>query len=313
MVENNGPGDREGAKPPVRPAGSGDGPPAWASGFVSSPRSGDDASGPSTDEFALDAPADSSGDDGRALRAVPAPEPSGRPAWGDVAGTRPSGEEDSGVADGPAPWPTKEKPSAGRSARLSSTGRRKLLVGAGVGVVAVIFVGVFAAIISQFTGGSDEAPESSDEQLAVALEDELESSAPSEAESAAPAAGFSCDESREGKTVTGAGEGDTESVAGAVLKFERAYYVERDAEKVADVTAKDSPFREEAAVKTLQEGIDSVPSDTKYCVTVTPDGDKAKVELTEARPDQTPETFVQTFTTTRDGDRVLVTDVEEQE
>lgn len=177
---------------------------------------------------------------------------------------------------------------------------------AGIGLVVVAGVGVFGAIGAQAFGGSEEPTEQAEVQ---ALDEKLaqESIAPS----SAPVA-FTCDESSSGDTETGQGEGDRKSVAGVVFAFHHAYYEDRDAKKIAELMDGDSPFREDEAVKTLQEGIDTVPADTDYCVSVTPDGDKASVEVTEAQPNAAEETFVQEFTTKRDGDKVSIADVVEE-
>lgn len=192
----------------------------------------------------------------------------------------------------------------------AETSRNRPLPGwvkpAGIGLMVVAFVGVFGAIAAQAFGGSEEPSEQAEVQ---ALDEKLaqESIAPS----SAPVA-FTCDESSSGDTETGHGEGDRKSVAGVVFAFHHAYYEDRDAKKIAELMAEDSPFREDEAVKTLQEGIDTVPADTDYCVSVTPDGDKASVEVTEAQPKSAEETFVQEFTTKRDGDKVSIADVVEE-
>lgn len=177
---------------------------------------------------------------------------------------------------------------------------------ASIAGLVVLCVGVFGAIGVQAFGSSDEAPETGEVQ---ALDAKLaqESAAPS-----AVADEFSCASGTSGDVETGNGAGDQRSVAGVVFAFHHAYYSDRDAKKIADLTVEDSPFRSAEAIKTLQEGIDTVPSDTDYCVSVTADGDKAEVEVTEARPSAAEETFVQEFTTKRDGDTVSIVDVVEE-
>lgn len=123
-------------------------------------------------------------------------------------------------------------------------------------------------------------------------------------------AAFQCEGSASGETVTGDGAGDTRSVAGVVLAFQHAYYSERDAKKALSLTSDDSPL---VNVEALQEGIDSVPEGTEHCVSITADGAKALVKITEARPSEAPETFVQQVTTSRDGDRVEIVSIAAEE
>lgn len=310
MVENNGPGDREGAKPPVRPAESGDGLPAWANRAMGVRKSDESASVPDSQPAGL--------------RAVPGVEDS-RPAWARRA--RQSGS-DAGQAPSSSPAPASAPETAVDEVEAPATepfgavplkqdepprkggGVDRRWVAVGVGAAAVVAVaGVFGAIVMQFTGG-DDGEAGAEEPLPAAASEQL--SSPADEQAIAPAS-FSCEESREGKTVTGNGAGDTDSVAGSVLAFEDAYYNQRSAKAAVELTGKDSPFRSDAAVKTLQEGIDSVPKTTEYCVEVTTDGDKAAVELIEARPGASEETFVQKFTTSREDDKVVIVDISEEE
>lgn len=176
-------------------------------------------------------------------------------------------------------------------------------------VVLVVFVaGVGVLVATQMSSGADERTD-----LAAELDKmEAESAALAEPpkEAASESAAFECEESDSGDTVTGDGAGDRKSVAGVVLAFEHAYYTERDAKKALSLTSKDSPMVDATA---LQEGIDSVPRGTEYCVSITTDGDEARVELTEARPSAPPETFTQTITTSRAGDRVELVAIADEE
>lgn len=167
-------------------------------------------------------------------------------------------------------------------------------------VVLVVFVtGVGVLVATQMSGGTDERTD-----LAAEL-DKMEADS-----AAAASAAFECEESESGDTVTGAGTGDTESVDGVVLAFEDAYYNKRDAKKALSLTSKDSLM---ADAEALQEGIDSVPRGTEYCVSITTDGDEARVQITEARPSTAPETLTQTITTDRDGNRVEIVNIADEE
>ena len=256
------------------------------------------------------------------LRSVPGVEDS-RPAWarrarqsgadaGEVPSNSPAPEPEAAVdeVEAPATEPFGAVPLKPDEPPRKGAGVDRRWVAVGVGAAAVVAVaGVFGAIAMQFAGGGEEEA-GTDEPLPAAASEQLAS--PADKKAVAPAS-FSCEESREGKTVTGNGSGDTDSVSGAVLAFEDAYYNERSAKAAVELMGKDSPFRSDAAVETLQDGIDSVPADTDYCVEVTTDGDKASVELTEARPGASEETFVQKFTTSREDDKVVIVDISEEE
>lgn len=197
---------------------------------------------------------------------------------------------------------------AGMEPAPPADGKRRrdwVLPAAMVGVLVVLVGGAGLVLASQLSGGGDEATDIT----ADLAEIEGKSDAAPASAATTPtgqASAFECSESKSSGTVTGSGEGDTESVAGVVLAFEHAYYDERDAEEALSLTSDDSALVNEEA---LQKGIDSVPSDTEHCVSITADGDTARVELTEARPSAAPETFVQTITTSRDGDRVEIVDI----
>lgn len=259
--------------------------PAWAQGARPN------------EEGAAERPGPSGDDTEPALRAVPAPVGPAAPAWADpVPSPQPRPKE---VDEGEfAAEPGEAEP------KRSVMDRRKWIALAGGGAAVLLLVVVVAVIVSSLPGGEDDS--AADKPLAAALEEEA---AP--APTAAPAK-FTCEESSSGGQVTGNGAGDRKSVPGIVLAFEDAYYNSRDAKKATELTDTDSPFRPDEAVKVLQSGIDAVPAATDYCVTVTPDGDKATVEIVEARPSAAPETFTQTFSTKRDGDRVSITDIQEQ-
>lgn len=211
---------------------------------------------------------------------------------------------------GPAASESQSGGSVPESAALGERGRRPawavpvLLV-----AVLVVFVaGVGVLIATQMSGGTDEHTDLVAELDQIEAEPGALDEPP---EAAAPAStDFECEESDSGDTVTGAGAGDSKSVDGVVMAFEHAYYNERDAKKALSLTSKDSPMVD---AKALQEGIDSVPRGTEYCVSITTTGDEARVELTEARPSAVPETFTQTITTSRDGDRVEIVEIAEEE
>jgi len=215
-----------------------------------------------------------------------------------------------GSAAEPAPASAGGDPTWTGPVQSPQQGRRRertLATALTAGLV-VLVAGAGLLVLAQMSGDESE-PDDLAADLAK-MEAESGFAALSAAPTAAAAAGdFKCEESESGGTVTGSGAGDTKSVAGVILAFEHAYYSVRDAEKALDLTSDDSPLVDAEA---LQKGIDSVPKGTEHCVSITPDGSKARVEITEARPSQTPETFVQEITTSRDGDRVAIVAIAEE-
>lgn len=119
-----------------------------------------------------------------------------------------------------------------------------------------------------------------------------------------------CASSESATAVSGNGEGDQKSTAGVVLAFQHAYYVDRDADKMKPLLAKDSQITDLAA---LQRGIDSVDRGTTHCLRVVEDGEKAAlVDLTQTAPDGSETTYKQRVTTTREDDAVKIVSIEDR-
>lgn len=234
------------------------------------------------------------------------PQPRG--SWMDQLGEPGTGSGDSVPEPGPAVEEPRRESEAGHTRRPPAWVLPVVLVAVAVALVG----GIGLLIASSMPGGEQEEPTDLASDLAeIEGASTPEASAPAPSTSSSPTkAGFECEESKSGSTLTGAGSGDTTSVAGVVLAFQHAYYIDRDAKKALELTAEDSPL---VNAEALQEGIDSVPRGTKHCVSVTTDGDTARVEVTEARPSDTPVTFESKVTTSRDGDRVEIVDISEGE
>ncbi|NUS43835.1 MAG: hypothetical protein HOQ24_09130 [Mycobacteriaceae bacterium] len=110
-----------------------------------------------------------------------------------------------------------------------------------------------------------------------------------------------------GNTVRGAGPGGTDSGPSAVMAFQTAYYVTRSGGAARAVTTADANV---PAADTIQAGIDTIPTDTRFCVVVDPAGPHAwRVDLTETRPGHEPIVYRQTVTTTIADGRVLITGI----
>lgn len=220
----------------------------------------------------------------RRLEAVPeTPEASGDPDW----------FEQGQASAAPEPERAEHVPVASHA-----VGPKALFAGS-VAVVLLV-LGGGAWFLASLLGGQ----ESSSAPLTVPTTEV--SAEPADSESAA--AGEACEASESAKVITGDGKGDQDSVAGVVLAFQYAYYVERDAEKIEPLVDKDSNIRD---LDALQAGIDSVERGTTHCVSVTPEDDKvASVEITETSADGTMALIEQRVTTTSESGDVRIVSIE---
>ncbi|MFD4406636.1 hypothetical protein ACFWPH_28135 [Nocardia sp. NPDC058499] len=172
---------------------------------------------------------------------------------------------------------------------------RGVLVGAAVaGLVA-------AGSLAVTTGGSEDGDSDSAGVTLVPA-----TSAPT-LRSVAPTTAPRCPTRIEGDTVTGAGRGGTGSGPEAILAFENAYYIERSGAAARTFTTAEASV---PVAEVIQAGIDSVPAGTTHCVRISPAGpDTWAVDLSEYRPGEGPQLYLQTITTTRRDDKVLITGI----
>lgn len=94
--------------------------------------------------------------------------------------------------------------------------------------------------------------------------DTLSNNDSASAQPTAAGTGF-CPASESGGTVVSNQPGDQSSGANAILAFEYAYYVERDAEKAREVVTPDAKV---STAERLQSFIDEIPTDTDYCAEI---------------------------------------------
>lgn len=194
-------------------------------------------------------------------------------------------------------------PDQGASASEAG-GRRTgwLFVGTVAALVAVVGALSLAAA-SVFGGGEDS------EAAPLAVPPSMSSSM--EEPPTVAASEPKCEASETATVVTGSGEGDTDSVAGVALAFQHAYYVERDAERIKPLLAKDSEITD---LHALQEGIDTVDRGTTHCLRIVPEKDgTAKVDVTETAPDGVETVYHQRITTTRESGAVQLVTIESLE
>lgn len=231
---------------------------------------------------------DSADGDGaqRRLEAVPVSESSVDPDW--------FGDEPSDAIDG------------GEGTTTGGDRRSKALFVGVVGAVLAVVAGS-ALLMASVVGGAESSSEAAPltaPPVSGGTQGESDSSS-----SIATAA--QCESSESPTATTGDGEGDTKSVAGVVLAFQHAYYVERDAEQMEPLLAKDSKITD---LDALQEGIDSVARGTTHCLRIAPDKDgTASVTLTETAPDETETIYTQRVSTTREGGDLRIVSIEDQE
>lgn len=117
--------------------------------------------------------------------------------------------------------------------------------------------------------------------------------------------GGPCPSIDDGIVVRGNGPGGTTTGAQAILGFDYAYFVLRDAVAARGFLA---PVSTVGPVNQIQGGIATVPEDTRHCLAITADGpDQYRVELTTRRGHDAPVIYRQIVTTTPIAGRVLIT------
>jgi hypothetical protein len=129
--------------------------------------------------------------------------------------------------------------------------------------------------------------------------------APTAATPAAFAEGGPCRAGDDGTVVRGDGPGGTDTGPHAVLGFDYAYFVLRDAAAARGFVA---PAATVGPVDQLQAGIATVPTGTLHCLSITADGpDRYRVELTTRHGRDEPLIYRQIVTTATTDGRVLIT------
>ena len=199
--------------------------------------------------------------------------------------------------DEPDATPEPPVASAAQGGAAPSTARAKVLF-VGV-VVAVLVIIAGGALFLSTVLGNDESSQAAPVTVPPTPTAEPDSTIAADAE---------CQTSREGSVTTGRGSGDTDSVAGVVLAFQHAYYVERDATNVESLLSEDSKITD---LEALQKGIDTVDKGTKHCLEISTDDETAQVELTEIAPDGTETVYMQRVTTTSEDGDVQIVSIED--
>lgn len=158
----------------------------------------------------------------------------------------------------------------------SSTRVRRVAIISVIGAAVLLLTLAIAAVVRTVDGGT---------------------SRPSEPIATPPAA---CTESVDGPVTVGNGAGGQTSGPDAILAWNRAYYVERDAAAARSVTADGAV----AAEPELQAAINKVPAGTTHCLTITDLGaGRYDVALTVLPPDgAAPKVLHQVIETTSDSD-----------
>ncbi|NEW42531.1 hypothetical protein [Nocardia cyriacigeorgica] len=201
-------------------------------------------------------------------------------------------------------------PAARRRTRNREDQRRRRPRGVILGVgLAVIVAGTAALALTHEDPDTTETPDTG----AVSAANGPTDGTPAPADVVSPVAELvapGCVPSRSPELVVGVAPDGTGDAADLILGMQRAYYVQRSGEEVAAALAPGATAtrvdgtRGELTADGIQRGIDLTPVGTRYCVQITSDVDTSgrwRVELTEQRPDQSPETGVQFLTVAATG------------
>lgn len=168
--------------------------------------------------------------------------------------------------------------------------RGAAMVGSAGAVVLVVLV---VLVVNVFVLGGDPAP-----APAVAAVSSAPRLVPATPTSKAPRPGYAtaeCDTVRTPSLTVGALDGDTSSAQNAILGFEFAYYVRRDASKARSYATEDARIGSESAIAA---GIQDTPPGTRYCVYIMPLSPGVwNVSLHQQFPDEPVEKIAQRITT----------------
>ncbi|WP_216893441.1 hypothetical protein [Nocardia alni] len=117
--------------------------------------------------------------------------------------------------------------------------------------------------------------------------------------------GGPCRTSEAGTVVRGGEPGGTDTGPHAILGFDYAYYVLRDAAAARSFVA---PTAAVGSIERLQAGITTVPAGTQHCLSITADGPgRYRVDLITRHGHDAPFTYRQIVTTATTTEGVLIT------
>ncbi|MEU1950810.1 hypothetical protein [Nocardia rhamnosiphila] len=103
--------------------------------------------------------------------------------------------------------------------------------------------------------------------------------------------------------------GDPATVTGVIAAFEHAYYTTRDAAAALLLTGPEAGLDP----RMLAGGIASIPAGTRHCVAITLVADTAAdVHLVEVHPGGQRRDYLQVINVRRDGDRMLITNIQKR-
>lgn len=180
------------------------------------------------------------------------------------------------TAPTPPPAPKRPRTKDSRSPRLRYV------------AALIVVVALLGWFVLRLLSGNDE---SAQERIA----DETDISETSPTLDVTPPALTSAPATETDATACRTDPGDQKSGPGVIAAFEHAYYVTRSGTAVRALTTPDTSL---PAKEKIQAGIDTVPTGTTHCVSITPiSAGIYSVALTEMRPGQAPGQFSQTITT----------------
>lgn len=122
--------------------------------------------------------------------------------------------------------------------------------------------------------------------------------------------GPSCPATRTSQLVRGNGPGSQSNGPETILAFQYAYYVQRSGATARSLVAAEAGME---PAEVIDAGIATIPQGSEHCVSVTPQGDRFGVVITETRPGGEVRTYRQLVTVAdRDG-RTVITEIGRQQ
>ncbi|MGW5440464.1 hypothetical protein [Nocardia asteroides] len=116
----------------------------------------------------------------------------------------------------------------------------------------------------------------------------------------------SCPATRTAQLVRGNGRGSQTNGPEVILAFQYAYYVQRSGATARSLVAAEAGME---PAEVIDAGIATIPQGSEHCVSVTPQGDRFGVVITETRPGGEVRTYRQLVTVAdRDG-RTVITEI----
>lgn len=122
--------------------------------------------------------------------------------------------------------------------------------------------------------------------------------------------GPSCQATRTPQLVRGNGRGSQTNGPEAILAFQYAYYVQRSGAMARSLVAPEAGME---PAEVIDAGIATIPPGAEHCVSVTPQGERFGVVITETRPGGEVRTYRQLVTVANRDGRTVITEIGRQQ